>query len=90
MARGKSNEELAQIINDYLVKAEGDMTRNRIKSATSINGAKLDELEELGLVKLPKKVRPGANSKTWRSYKPHSTHQHEWVDPLKITQHTYD
>ena len=44
-------------------------TRNRIKIATGINNRKLDELEQLGLIKLPPRVKAGMNSKTWRWYK---------------------
>ena len=44
-------------------------TRNRIKIATGINNHRLDELEEMGLIKLPPKVKPGMHSKTWRWYK---------------------
>ena len=66
--KGKSPEELAKIVNDYIGKYP-NTTRNRIKIATNINNYKLDELEGMGLIKLPPKVKPGANSNTWRFYK---------------------
>lgn len=64
----RTYEELAKIVNDYMIKYE-NTTRNRIKIATGINNRKLDELEQLGLIKLPPKVKAGMNSKTWRWYK---------------------
>jgi hypothetical protein len=47
-------EELAKIVNDHIEKYE-NTTRNGIKIATGINNHKLDELEALGLIKLPPK-----------------------------------
>lgn len=64
----RTYEELAKIVNDYMAKYE-NTTRNRIKIATGINNRKLDELEQLGLIKLPPRVKAGMNSKTWRWYK---------------------
>jgi len=64
----RSEEDLAKIVNDHMEKYQ-DTTRNRIKIATGINNYKLDELERLGLIKLPPKVKPGMHSKTWRFYK---------------------
>jgi len=64
----RSFEELAKVVNDHIEKYE-DTTRNRIKIATGINNHKLDELEALGLIKLPPKVKAGMHSKTWRWYK---------------------
>ena len=64
----RTEEELAKIVNDYMQKYE-NTTRNRIKIATGINNHRLDELEEMGLIKLPPKVKPGMHSKTWRWYK---------------------
>jgi hypothetical protein len=64
----RTYEELAKIVNDYMTKYE-NTTRNRIKIATGINNRKLDELEQLGLIKLPPRVKAGMNSKTWRWYK---------------------
>jgi hypothetical protein len=61
-------EELAQIVNTHMQKYE-NTTRNGIKIATGINNHKLDELEALGLIKLPPKVKAGMHSKTWRWYK---------------------
>jgi hypothetical protein len=61
-------EELAEIVNNHMQKFE-NTTRNGIKIATGINNHKLDELEALGLIKLPPKVKPGMNSRTWRWYK---------------------
>jgi len=61
-------EELAEIVNNHMQKFE-NTTRNGIKIATGINNHKLDELEALGLIKLPPKVKPGMHSKTWRWYK---------------------
>jgi hypothetical protein len=61
-------EELAKIVNDHMEKYE-NTTRNGIKIATGINNHKLDELESLGLIKLPPKVKAGMHSKTWRWYK---------------------
>jgi hypothetical protein len=61
-------EELAQIVNGHMQKYE-NTTRNGIKIATGINNHKLDELEALGLIKLPPKVKAGMHSKTWRWYK---------------------
>jgi hypothetical protein len=61
-------EELAKIVNDLIEKYE-NTTRNGIKIATGINNHKLDELEALGLIKLPPKVKAGMHSKTWRWYK---------------------
>jgi hypothetical protein len=61
-------EELAKIVNDHIEKYE-NTTRNGIKIATGINTHKLDELEALGLIKLPPKVKAGMHSKTWRWYK---------------------
>lgn len=61
-------EELAKIVNDHMEKYE-NTTRNGIKIATGINNHKLDELEALGLIKLPPKVKAGMHSKTWRWYK---------------------
>lgn len=61
-------EELAKIVNDHMEKYE-NTTRNGIKIATGINNHKLDELEQLGLIKLPPKVKAGMHSKTWRWYK---------------------
>jgi hypothetical protein len=64
----KTDEELAQIVNEYMSKYK-DTTRNRIKVATGINNYRLEELESLGLIKLPPRVKPGMHSKTWRFYK---------------------
>jgi hypothetical protein len=64
----KTDEELAQIVNEYMSKYK-DTTRNRIKVATGINNYRLEELETLGLIKLPPRIRPGMHSKTWRFYK---------------------
>jgi len=64
----KTNEELAKIVNDHMEKYP-DTTRNRIKMATNINNYRLEDLEALGLIKLPQRVKPGAHSKTWRFYK---------------------
>lgn len=64
----RTNEELAKIVNDYIEKYP-NTTRNRIKMATNINNYKLEDLETLGLIKLPQKVKPGTHSKTWRFYK---------------------
>jgi hypothetical protein len=61
-------EELAKIVNDHIEKYE-NTTRNGIKIATGINNHKLDELEALGLIKLPPKVKAGMHSKTWGWYK---------------------
>jgi len=61
-------EELAEIVNNHMQKYE-NTTRNGIKIATGINNHKLDELEALGLIKLPPKVKPGMHSRTWRWYK---------------------
>jgi hypothetical protein len=61
-------EELAEIVNNHMQKYE-NTTRNGIKIATGINNHKLDELESLGLIKLPPKVKPGMHSRTWRWYK---------------------
>jgi len=66
--KGRPPEELAKIINDYIDKYP-NTTRNRIKIATSINNYKLEELEKMGLINLPEKVRPGGHSTTWRFYK---------------------
>ena len=68
MSKGRTPEELAKIVNDYMEKYE-NTTRNRIKNALGIHNHKLEELEQLGLIKLPPKVKPGANSPTWRFYK---------------------
>jgi hypothetical protein len=65
----RTDEELAQIVTEYIEKCHSPVTRNKIKIATGINNTRLDELEELGLVKLPAKVYPGSNSRTWRWYK---------------------
>jgi predicted PolB exonuclease-like 3'-5' exonuclease len=64
----RTDQELAKIVNDYIEKYP-NTTRNRIKIATDINNYKLEDLEALGLIKLPKKVKPGSHSKTWRFYK---------------------
>jgi hypothetical protein len=64
----KTDKELAQIVNEYMSKYK-DTTRNRIKVATGINNYRLEELETLGLIKLPPRIRPGMHSKTWRFYK---------------------
>jgi hypothetical protein len=64
----RSDEELAKIVNDYMEKYK-DTTRNRIKIATGIHNHRLEDLEALGLIKLPAKVKPGMHSKTWRFYK---------------------
>jgi hypothetical protein len=61
-------EELAEIVNNHMQKYE-NTTRNGIKIATGINNHRLDELEALGLIKLPPKVKPGMHSRTWRWYK---------------------
>ncbi len=61
-------EELAEVVNNHMQKYE-NTTRNGIKIATGINNHKLDELEALGLIKLPPKVKPGMHSRTWRWYK---------------------
>ena len=64
----KTDKELAQMVNEYMSKYK-DTTRNRIKVATGINNYRLEELETLGLIKLPPRIRPGMHSKTWRFYK---------------------
>lgn len=64
----KTPEEWAKIINDYIDKYP-NTTRNKIKIATSINNYKLEELERMGLVKLPPKIKPGNQSSSWRFYK---------------------
>lgn len=69
MSKGRTPEELAQVVNDYIAKCYNPVTRNKIKIATGISNVKLNELEQLGLVKLPEKIKPGMNSPTWRFYK---------------------
>lgn len=69
MAKGRTPEELAQVVKDYIAKCHQMPTRNKIKMATGIGNVKLNELEALGLVELPEKVKPGMNSPTWRFYK---------------------
>ncbi len=66
--KARAPEELAKIVNDYIDKYP-NTTRNKIKIATSINNYKLEELEQLGLIKLPDRVKPGGHSSTWRFYK---------------------
>ncbi|NDB59057.1 hypothetical protein EB001_11460 [bacterium] len=68
MAKKRTKEELAEVVNEYMQKYE-NTTRNRIKMATGINNRRLDELEALGLIKLPPKIKPGMHSTTWRWYK---------------------
>ena len=66
--KGRSPEDLAKIVNEYIEKYP-NTTRNKIKMATNINNYKLEELESMGLIKLPPRVKPGSNSSTWRFYK---------------------
>jgi hypothetical protein len=63
----KTNEDLAIIVKEYMEKYQ-TTTRNKIKIATGISNYKLNELEELGLVKLPPKLKAGMNT-PWRFYK---------------------
>jgi hypothetical protein len=66
--RKRPHEELAKIVNDHIKKYDSK-TRNDITIGTGINTQKLNELEQLGLIKLPPKVKAGMHSKTWRWYK---------------------
>ena len=68
MAKKRTKEELAEVVNEYMKKYE-NTTRNKIKTATGINNRRLDELDALGLIKLPSKIKPGMHSSTWRWYK---------------------
>jgi hypothetical protein len=63
----KTNEEFAVIVKDHMEKYQ-DTTRNKIKIATGISNYKLNELEDLGLVKLPPKLKAGMNT-PWRNYR---------------------
>jgi predicted transcriptional regulator len=67
MPKKRSKDEIIQEITEYMEKYP-NTNRKKITIACSINGAKLSELEKLGLIKLPKKIKPGANS-GWRSFK---------------------
>ena len=68
MAKKRTKEELAEVVNEYMKKYE-NTTRNKIKTATGINNRRLDELDALGLIKLPPKIKSGMHSSTWRWYK---------------------
>jgi hypothetical protein len=67
MPRKRSRDEVVQIITEYMAKYP-HTTRKKIIMACGVNNARLDELERLGFIKLPPKVKPGANSE-WRSFK---------------------
>lgn len=68
MTTGRSLEELAEVVKQYIEKYP-HTNRNKIKIATSIGNQKLQQLEDMGLIKLPERIKPGMNSKTWRFYK---------------------
>jgi len=67
MPRKRSKDELIQEITEYMEKYP-NTNRKKIVIACGINNARLNELESLGLIKLPKKIKPGANS-DWRLFK---------------------
>lgn len=66
--RGRTEEQLVDQIKQYL-ENHPNACREHIKKSLSIHTTKLDDLESKGLVKLPKRVRPGMHSPTWRWYK---------------------
>lgn len=68
MPKRKTVEDLVQAVKDHMEKYP-NTTRNRIKQATGINNRRLDELDAMGLIKLPPKIKPGMHSTTWRWYK---------------------
>jgi hypothetical protein len=65
MGKKRTKEEISQIVNAYMAKYP-HTCRKKIIMACDVNNARLDELEKLGLIKLPPKVKPGWNSKGWR------------------------
>jgi hypothetical protein len=67
--KGKyTDEELAQLVTEYMSKYP-NVTRNKIKAALEVGHLTLKRIEDKGLVKLPKKIKPGMNSSSWRSFK---------------------
>jgi hypothetical protein len=67
--KGKyTDEELAQLISDYMSKYP-NVTRNKLKAALEVGNTTLQRIEDNGLVKLPEKIKPGMNSTAWRSFK---------------------
>ena len=63
-SRKRTPEELAQIVLDYMNRYP-DTNRHKIKKATDISEDRLQKLENMGLVKLPKKIKPGTVT-SWR------------------------
>lgn len=65
MMKGRTTEQLIREVNEYIEKYP-HTTRNNIRVAVGINYQKLDWLNDMGLIKLPPKVKPGAHSIGWR------------------------
>lgn len=61
----QTNEEIVKRVQEYMEKFP-HASRNKIKIATDVNNTRLQELEDLGLIKLPPKIKPGAKSVGWR------------------------
>ena len=67
MPKKRSKDEMIQEITEYMQKYP-NTSRRKIVMACGINNARLNELERLGFIKLPPKVKPGANG-DWRLFK---------------------
>jgi hypothetical protein len=68
MGKKRTNEEMSQIVNDYMAKYP-HTNRKKIIMACDVNNARLNKLEQLGLIKLPPKIKPGWNSQIWKEFK---------------------
>ena len=66
-SRKRTPEELANVVLEYMEKYP-DTNRHKIKKATDISEDRLQKLEDMGLVKLPEKIKKGANT-PWKVYK---------------------
>ena len=66
-SRKRTPEELAKIISDHINKYP-DTNRHKIRQATDISEDRQQKLEDMGLIKLPEKIKKGANT-PWKVYK---------------------
>jgi hypothetical protein len=63
----RTPEELAEVVKEYIEK-HPDTNRNKITKGTYISNTRLQILEDMGLVKLPAKLKKGSCSPTWRRW----------------------
>ena len=66
--RGRTEEQIVDQIKQYL-ENHPDACRDHIRKSLSVKTTQLEDLESKGLITLPKRIKPGMRSPTWRWYK---------------------